>query len=429
MLQNKMLQRAGSVATGRVLRVASLVLASTVASGCGGGGAVGGDAETLYVNVVYPLSTVGLLQPGTITPTTSGFEGHSPACSLAGGTLPPGMQLNSDCSVTGAPTAPGTYSYSVRVGAEGAKGSIDSAGTITVNAPTLVYAFTEAKNLGSPVDKRMSIFNWPITGSGTGRWTFSIVEGALPAGLTLDPATGNISGVINAAGTFAAKVSGTLSAPAGSYTPREPATVFMTIGAPAAEYPTNYEVGYTTTHVGHFVNLVPLVRGTTGSSSTPTLNDYRLGSVSLPAGLSLDNATGTISGRPAALAAPLTVPITARVAGSDYAVGINLTISVDTPFAAIRYEEPVSRAVGAYSALVPRIYPKVGVSLDFTSYQYAYAPSSQPDCMPGMTLHGGTGMITGSPTTPGTFTCNVILTATNLGVSWQEPISVTMKFE
>src|SRR5688572_25784633 len=87
-------------------------LAAAVLTGCGGGGA-GSSAttdsdlvdNTLYVSLTYGSATVPLFGASTVTPTASGFQGRTPRCSLASGSLPPGMVLNADCSITGRPTS------------------------------------------------------------------------------------------------------------------------------------------------------------------------------------------------------------------------------------------------------------------------------------------------------------------------------------
>jgi hypothetical protein len=129
--------------------------------------------------------------------------------TLASGSFPPGLTLASAGALTGTPTTVGTYCFSVKTSASGCLGNpvaytivIDGAscpaGTIiTLSPPTLPDART-----GVP-------YSQTITASGgTPPYTFAVTSGTLPPGLTLNSATGLVSGTPTA-GVFPLAISAT----------------------------------------------------------------------------------------------------------------------------------------------------------------------------------------------------------------------------
>ena len=102
------------------VRTLACVLFAAALSACGGGGGggsgSGSDDNNLYVNVAYGNATMQLFSASTIVPTLSGFQGRTPHCNVDSGTLPPGVVMNSDCSLSGRPTAARPFSFNVLVG-------------------------------------------------------------------------------------------------------------------------------------------------------------------------------------------------------------------------------------------------------------------------------------------------------------------------
>jgi hypothetical protein len=130
--------------------------------------------------------------------------------ALAGGTLPAGLTLGSNGVITGTPTQSGTFTFTVQANASGASAKKDL--SLFVLAPlgiqTLVNktppekGLTAKKLVGAPLKTGVKAVG------GRPPYTFT-AEGTLPPGLTLDPATGAITGAGTAAGHYPFTVTAT----------------------------------------------------------------------------------------------------------------------------------------------------------------------------------------------------------------------------
>jgi|GEM_PF-710047 len=140
-----------------------------------------------------PFGTVGVPYSETIGVT----GGTSPyTCAVAGGSMPGGLTLNSNCTVTGTPTTPGTTSVTVSV-IDSATPAQTTSGpiSITINSGTLTLAGT----LPNAVLNQSYSQSLSTTG-GVGPYTYQLINGTtLPAGLSL-ALDGTISGTPTAVG-------------------------------------------------------------------------------------------------------------------------------------------------------------------------------------------------------------------------------------
>lgn len=146
-------------------------------------------------NLQYPANTqatAGVV--ATVTPTVSLWNGG--VFSIESGSLPTGMSLDPVTgTISGTPQAVNTYPFSIRY----------STG-VNVTVPPLEYVYSVTQiNVASPtivltypavtayVGENLSV---PPSVSGIGgAAVYSIVSGSLPQGLSLNPATGVITGV------------------------------------------------------------------------------------------------------------------------------------------------------------------------------------------------------------------------------------------
>jgi hypothetical protein len=144
---------------------------------------------------VTPSAQIGV--PYSIQLAASGGAGPY-NWALSGGDLPPGLSLGLLSGViSGIPAAGGNYNFTVRV-TDTKSATAQRSLVITVNAPPLSASAPALPTAitGTPYSQSLS-----ATG-GLAPYGWSITSGSLPAGLSLDPAAGTISGIPSAQGTF-----------------------------------------------------------------------------------------------------------------------------------------------------------------------------------------------------------------------------------
>jgi hypothetical protein len=158
--------------------------------------------------VVCPIITVNpaSLPNGSVgTPynqTVSASGGTAPyTFAISIGSLPSGLLLNAASgAITGTPTTAGTFSFTVTAtDANGCSGNRSYSNSIaSPGCPAIILnpSTVPPGNAGTP-------YNQTVTASGgTAPYTFAISSGSLPGGLTLNPATGAISGTPTQVGLF-----------------------------------------------------------------------------------------------------------------------------------------------------------------------------------------------------------------------------------
>jgi len=152
---------------------------------------------TIYLAIQCPTVTAKVNEPYASPVVLNGATG-SFVLSLTAGSLPPGLTLDTTTNaIKGTPTAAGTYTFTIK-GTEVATGAtVTSNCTITVVAPTLSLICPSATaqttvNYSSPV----------VATGGSAPYTFSLISGTLPPGITGNPSTGQIYGTPTAVGTY-----------------------------------------------------------------------------------------------------------------------------------------------------------------------------------------------------------------------------------
>ncbi len=126
---------------------------------------------------------------------TGGAPGY--AWSLALGSLPTGMSLSGSGVISGTSTGVGGYNFTVQV-ADTAQQTAQKAFSMVVSPAPL-----QVVTASLPPVVRGSSYNQQVTASGgTLPYTWSVAGGALPNGLSLNAATGVVSGNASLAGTF-----------------------------------------------------------------------------------------------------------------------------------------------------------------------------------------------------------------------------------
>ncbi len=284
----------------------------------------GSQDYTLVINSPPVVSTASPLPGGKVgtaySQTLAAAGGVSPyTWSVAAGSLPPGIVLNSSTGVlSGTPTAASTFTFTVQV-ADTNSATATKSLSVTIAAGTATLAITTTSPL--PGGTAGSVYSVPIAvAGGTSPYTWAVVSGALPPGLSLNSVNGSLSGTPSSAGTFNFTVQVTDASRATAST-----AFTLTIASSSPK------LTITTTS--------PLPNGTVGAAYSQTLTasggtppyTWSVTSGALPGGLALNAGTGAISGTPQTAGA---FPFTIRVTDTTSAVADQpLQITVGTPSA------------------------------------------------------------------------------------------------
>lgn len=121
--------------------------------------------------------------------------------------LPPGLSLNSTTGViTGIPTASGNFAFDITAtAASGCTGT--QAYNLLITANCVPITVTPAT---LPVPTVGVAYNQTITATGgAAPYSFAVTNGVLPNGLTLDSATGALTGIPSQGGTFSFRITAT----------------------------------------------------------------------------------------------------------------------------------------------------------------------------------------------------------------------------
>lgn len=301
------------------------------------------------------------------------------------GALPNGLSLSSAGVLSGTPTVAGTFNFDVT-----ATDTNFNTGTrsysVTVNpaALTINPATLPAATVGTAYSQTV------VASGGNGNYSYTVLSGALPAGLNMDSA-GNITGTPNAPGSYNFTVQATDTSP--------------NTGT------RNYTINVGT---ANSLTLAPttLPNGTqgTGYSQTVTASGatgaviFALLSGSLPAGLSISSG-GVISGTPSAGgSSTFTIGATDSVGNTGsqlYTVNIGTSVLTVTPPTL-----PAGTRNVAYSQ-------NVGATGGTGPYSFTISGGALPA---GVTMNSA-GLISGTPTTAGSvsFTVRALDTLGNVG--------------
>ncbi|MEV6927747.1 prepilin-type N-terminal cleavage/methylation domain-containing protein [Dactylosporangium sp. NPDC051485] len=289
--------------------------------------------------------------------------------------LPPGLSISDAGVVTGTPTVAGVYV--VRMVVKDQAGTNDTSFNWTVNAlPAVTQPANQTWDAGSAVS-----YTVPMTG-GTApmAWTAT----GLPAGLSIAPTTGVITGSSTATGAAAAAT--------------VKVAVTDTYGKTAnATFQWNTKVAVQKPNA---TNPIALTKGTAYSGSVDAAGGsggYTFSSPNLPPGLSMSPAgliTGTITGGTRYL---VTINVTdSRGATNSTVVPVNVTVD-----SGLRITSPAASAPDRTGTKGTAIATQTATATDGTT-PYTWSATNLP---PGITLTttNNNGVMTGTPTTSGSY--------------------------
>ena len=351
-------------------------------------------------NLSYPGSPY-TFTVGVAVNIIPGNTGGTPTATTLNFTLPAGLSISATGVISGTPTAiASATTYTVTTSnANGTQNPKPTFSITVVSAPVFTYSTPNVYVVGTPVT---------LTPTNTGNAATSCTIASVPAGATLASvglsisATGVISGTptaILASTTFVVTATNAV----GTSTSNN-FTITINPAAPAITYPTpqTYNPG---------VAITTLSATNTGGPATSYTT------TGLPAGLSLNAATGDITGAPTTItgiaAADYSVTATNITGSSTF--NINITINPAAPV--ITYTSPDTYAEGvAITALNPT---NTGGTVA-TTYTTTGLPA-------GLAINAATGIITGTPTTlAGIAAANYSVTATNVNGSSSFNINITI---
>jgi len=360
-------------------------------------GATGTKALSIVVNAA-PSITTSSLPGGSVgvayNQTMAATGGTTPlAWSISPGSLPAGLSLvASTGAITGTPTASGTSNFTARV--------TDTVGATATKALSIVIVSGLTITTSSlPADTVGAAYNQTLTASGgTSPYSWSISGGSLPAGLSIVASTGAITGTPTTAGTsnFTAMVTDNVSATATKALSIviNPAITITTSSLPADT-------------VGIAYNQTLAATGGTGALT------WSISSGSLPAGLSLDAASGAITGTPTASGAS---NFTARATDTVSATATKaLSIVVNAAITVTTASLPPDTVGIAYNQT---LYATGGTGVLTWSISSGLLPA-------GLSLSASTGAITGTPTASGTSSFTARATDT-LGATGTKALSIVV---
>ncbi len=329
-----------------------------------------------------PLGEVGLSYVST-TLVASG--GTAPYTWSATG-LPGGLSMTTSGTISGTPTAAGTFPIVVTVvDATAEAASADYSVTIS---PALSVVWPPTLPNGEVGVAYVAAT--PAASGGTTPYTWSAT--GLPAGLAINTATGAISGTPTAAGTFTVTASVTDAMTASS---TKTYTVTINPALSVVWPPTlpNGEVGVA------YAPAAPTASGGT----TP----YTWSATGLPAGLAINTATGAISGTPTAAGFfTVTASVTDAMTASSTKT---YTFTIASPLTATWPSALPNGQVGtAYTPTTP--------TASGGTTPYTWSATGLPA---GLSINSSTGTISGTPTAAGTSTVVVKVTDAMTATSTQ----------
>ena len=278
--------------------------------------------------------------------------------------LPAGLSVNTSTGqISGTPTTGGTFN--VTLSATNAQGTGTAVLALTIVAqPVINSALTASGSVGTPFIYQIAATNNPT----------SYNASPLPAGLSVNTSTGQISGTPSAPGISSITLSATNAAGTGTAV-----LVLNVVGTPAINSPLT-ATGFVGTPFNYQISAT---NNPTSYNASP-----------LPAGLSVNTSTGLISGTPTAGG---TFNVTLSATNADGTGTAVLALTIVAP-------PVITSALTASGAAGTSFSYQITATNNPTSYNASPLPA-------GLSINTSTGLISGAPTATGTF--SISISATN----------------
>jgi len=367
----------------------------------GGAAQIASQWFTVLITATPTVGIAGSLSSGTVgvpySATLMGSGGYGTGTytfSLTTGTLPTGLTLSAGGTLAGTPTAAGTSSFTIQVTSTYSKAvasfppvtGTQSFTVVIYPVLTITTANVSVGAVGAPYSQTFTA----IGGGGPSTYTWSLVAGTLPPGLTLSVA-GVLSGTPTTAGsfTFSVQVSSQIS----------------TLGTQTASQGFNVAIGT----VPSLSIAGILGGGTVNIPYSGTLTGFggylagtytfAVSSGTLPAGITL-SAAGILSGAPtAAGTSNFTVQVTNTLTN---AAAASPPLTATQSYTVIIYPALAITTTAASSGTVGVAYSQTFAATGgggTATYSWSVATGAPP---PGLTFSAA-GVLSGTPTAAGTF--------------------------
>ena len=361
-----------------------ITVTATDSNGCTGTGPTYTLTITCQtITVTNPSTSSGVAgSPFSATFTQSGGIGAT-TFSLASGTLPTGLTLALNGTLSGTPTQTGSFPITVKATDSNGCNGTGATYTLTITCQTITVTnpATNSGVAGSP-------FSATFTQSGgIGTTTFSLASGSLPAGLTL-ASNGTLAGTPTQTGSFTITVKATDSNGCNG----TGVTYTLTIACQTIT-----------------VNNPAVNTGVAGSAFSQTFTQsggigattFTLASGTLPSGLTLA-ANGVLSGTPTVTG---TFPITVSVTDANGCTGTGATYNLTINCQTITVTAPAVNTGTAGSPFSQTFTQSGAIGSAMFSLSAGVLPS-------GLSL-AANGVLSGTPTQTGSFAITVTVTDAN----------------
>ena len=222
-------------------------------------GVNGGNLQDAHVGNGYTTYLSGVGGQGNV------------AWSLVSGNLPPGISLQGQYGIlTGTPTQLGTYVFTMQL-QDGSNPPQVAQGQFTLNVKPAALTFQTSLPQRIPIN--VPFDGMQVVSGGTPPLTFSISQGSLPPGLTLDSSTGRLNGTPTTLGYFGFRIE---VVDASTPVQRDSNVLGMEVGPALGRNDTPSNATVLPANAGFGASISPLLDPPDGTMLSPDNDYYRI---------------------------------------------------------------------------------------------------------------------------------------------------------